>query len=198
MSTPWQPLPKMHVHRLSRKVTSNCHVRSSSGSGKLTHSWAPSGRRPRAHGGLSPWRCFLGWLLDLSPSRSLSARGGRRRVGPLRDSHCCHLGTARLGTAEPRLGEPRSVVGRDRRAQSPVGHRRRSSRSGGPSRARRGGGGAHGVVGPAGRPFVGRGALGDGGDLALQPVEARVGRPPRPAQVLVVVVVEPPLEARPR
>src|SRR5215471_8389673 len=46
VSTPWHPRPKMHVQLLARNVTSNTHVRSSSGSSKLTHSWAvvyPSG-----------------------------------------------------------------------------------------------------------------------------------------------------------
>ena len=38
VSTPWQPRPKMHVQLLSRNVTSKTQVRSSSGSGKLTHS----------------------------------------------------------------------------------------------------------------------------------------------------------------
>jgi hypothetical protein len=43
VSTPWHPLPKMHVHALVRNVTSNCQVRSSSGSPKLTHSWVSDG-----------------------------------------------------------------------------------------------------------------------------------------------------------
>ena len=43
VSTPWQPCPKMHVHELVRKVTSKSQVRSSSGSSKLTHSWASEG-----------------------------------------------------------------------------------------------------------------------------------------------------------
>src|SRR5437764_14455542 len=36
----------MHVHGLVRKVTSKTHTRSSSGSSKLTHSWASSGTPP--------------------------------------------------------------------------------------------------------------------------------------------------------
>ena len=41
--TPWQPLPKMQVQLLSRKVTSNIQVRSRFRSSKLIHSWASLG-----------------------------------------------------------------------------------------------------------------------------------------------------------
>src|SRR4051794_11447211 len=43
VSTPRQPLPKMQVHGLARKVRSKTQVRSSSMSSKLNHSWADSG-----------------------------------------------------------------------------------------------------------------------------------------------------------
>ncbi len=43
VSTPWQPRPKMQFQELSRKVTSITHVRSSSGSSKLSHSCASGG-----------------------------------------------------------------------------------------------------------------------------------------------------------
>src|SRR5688572_862975 len=50
----------MHVHGLVRNVRSNTHVRSSSGSSKLTHSWRSSGTRAPDQGGEARERTGLG------------------------------------------------------------------------------------------------------------------------------------------
>ena len=82
---PLTTVPKMQVQRLSRKVTSNCHVRSSSGSGKLTHSWAPSGAACQ-----DPWRSLRsrwspGWLSRPRPfAHSRPRRPARSHPGPPR------------------------------------------------------------------------------------------------------------------
>src|SRR2546430_9173968 len=77
----------MQVQRLSRKVTSKTQVRSSSGSSKLTHSWASAGARgtgpeaaPMAVGragaaARSATSCRVAVILGVARARSLPGRG---------------------------------------------------------------------------------------------------------------------------
>src|SRR5437868_1855072 len=89
----------MQVQRLSRKVTSKTQVRSSSGSSKLTHSWASAGARgtgPEAVP-MAVWRagaaaCSAPWcrvavIVGAAWARSLPERVAAGQTGAVHAAH---------------------------------------------------------------------------------------------------------------
>src|SRR2546430_638043 len=89
----------MQVQRLSRKVTSKTQVRSSSGSSKLTHSWASAGARgtgPEA-APMAAWRagvaarsatsCRVAVIWGAARARSLPERVAAGQTGAVHAAH---------------------------------------------------------------------------------------------------------------
>src|SRR3954464_443800 len=113
VSTPLHPLPKMHVHRDSRNVTSNTHVRSSFGSSKESHSCRSFGMRDFAmrRSSLSavPSRSVPGEFDDIrSRLASISEELADLAIVRLRES--IDAGGSELPVDERRLTRARRAV----------------------------------------------------------------------------------------